>query len=59
MEIWKEMPEEDAKYLIRKELSWDKRLPRDIRLYCKRTGEEQTETLDMLVDRIYQRRKGK
>ena len=59
MEIWKEMPEEDAKYLIRKELSWDKRLPRDIRLYCKRTGEEQTETLDMLVDRIYQRRTGK
>ena len=57
-ELWKSMPEEDAKYLIRKELSWDKRLPRDIRMFCKRTGEKPGETMDMLVDRIYSRRIG-
>ena len=58
-ELWKEMPEEDARYLISKELSMDNRLPRDISRYCRRTGAEREETLDMLVDRIYQRRIGK
>ncbi len=59
MDSWKEMPEEDARHLIREELSRDKRLPRDISRYCRRTGEEREATLDMLVDRIYQRRTGK
>jgi hypothetical protein len=59
VEHWKEMPEEDAKHLISKELSQDNRLSRDIIRYCRRTGEESEETLDMLVNWTYQRRIGK
>ncbi len=44
---------------IMKEVSGDRQLTRDIRRYCKRTGEGQQETLDMVVDRIYQKRMNK
>jgi hypothetical protein len=52
----KDMPEEEGKSTIRKEISGDRRLGRDLRRYCRRTGAGQQETLDMVVDRIYQRR---
>ena len=55
-ELWKGLSEEDAKFIIVKEISWDKRLNKDIRRYCKRTGAGKQETLDMVADRIYQKR---
>jgi hypothetical protein len=53
----KEMSEEDGKSMITREISRDRRLKKDIRRYCRRTGKGQQETLDMVVDRIYQRRR--
>jgi len=55
-ELWKGFSEEEAKFIIVKEISWDRRLNKDIRRYCKRTGTGKQETLDMVVDRIYQKR---
>jgi hypothetical protein len=57
-EHWKEMPEKDARQMIRKELDQDQRLLKDIRRYCRRTGDRPGKILEMLVDRVYQRRIG-
>jgi hypothetical protein len=55
-ELWKGFSEEEAKFIIVKEISWDRRLNKDISRYCKRTGAGKQETLDMVADRIYQKR---
>ena len=55
-ELLKGMSEEGGKSMITREILRDRRLGRDIRRYCRRTGSGKQETLDMVVDRIYQRR---
>lgn len=52
-ERMKTMPEEDAKFMLTDEIRQDRRLARDIRRYCKRTGTGKQEALDMVVDRVY------
>lgn len=54
----KELSEAEAKIIIARELSGDRRLARDIRRYCRRTGARREEVRDMVVDRVYQRRIG-
>jgi len=55
----KELTEVEGKLLILREVNGDRQLSRDLRRYCKRTGEGQQETLDMVVDRIYLERMNK
>lgn len=49
----KNMSEEDAKFLLTDEVRQDRRLARDIKRYCRRTGTPRQEALDMVVDRVY------
>ncbi len=52
----KKMTEEDAKFMLTDEIRQDRRLARDIRRYCRRTGTGRQEALDMVVDRVYEDR---
>jgi hypothetical protein len=55
----KNMPEDDARFMLTDEIRQDRRLAKDIRRYCKRTGTPRQEALDMVVDRIYDERVNK
>ncbi|MFC2114974.1 hypothetical protein ACFLTU_00765 [Bacteroidota bacterium] len=50
----KNMSEEDGRLYVTDEIRQDRSLVRDIKKYCRRTGSGKQETLDMLVDRVYQ-----
>jgi hypothetical protein len=52
----KNMPEKDGKFMLTDEIRQDRRLARDIRRYCKRTGTPKQEALDMVVDRTWEDR---
>jgi hypothetical protein len=53
-----QMPEEDGKIWLTDEIRRNRRLIRDIRRYCQRTGSSRQEALDMVLNRVYQHRTG-